>query len=136
MEETNKTNISEPQPTSLPWHIHIDKIPQQGAKKSGRFIHVEEPLYECLFYVADEQIEVKGFSTHDIQNGVQLYDVTLPEGKELIDDIKGISASMKDGAHFLFNILYPPFFREMSNKEKVTRSIDDHKGTIDKLADM
>ena len=136
MEETNKTNISEPQPTSLPWHIHIDKTPKQGTKKSGRLIHVEEPLYECLFYVGDQPIEVKGFSIHDTENGVQIYDVTLPNGKELTDDIKGISASMKDGAHFLYNILYPPFFRETPNKEKVARAIDDHKDTLDKLADM
>ncbi len=114
MEKTNKTNILKPHPTSLPWHIHIDKNPKQGVKKSGRLIHVEEPLYECSFYVANEPIEVKGFSTYDIENGVQLYDMTLPDGKELIDDIKGISASMKDGAYFLYNILYPPFFREMS----------------------
>ena len=114
MKNTTKTNTRASQPTSLPWHIHIDRNPKQGAKKSGRLIHVEEPLYECLFYVADEQIEVKGFSTHDTENGVQLYDVTLPEGKELADDIKGISTSMKDGAYFLYNILYPPFFREIS----------------------
>ena len=122
MEKTNNTNRLKPRPLSLPWHIHIDKNPKQGAKKSGRLIHVEEPLYECSFYVADEPIEVQGFSTHDTENGVQLYNVTLPDGKELIDDIKGISASMKDGAHFLYNILYPAFFRNMSDKEKV----DEH----------
>jgi len=136
MENTNKANISKPQPTFLPWHIHIDKTPKQGAKQSGRLIHVEEPLYECLFHVGDEPIEVKGFSTYDTENGVQLYDVTLPEGKELIEDIKGISTSMKDGAHFLYNILYPPFFREMSNKEKVEQAVNDHKDTLDKLADL
>lgn len=118
MEKTNNTNILKPQPTSLPWHIHIDKTPKPGAKKSGRLIHVEEPLYECSFYVADEPIVVKGFSTHNIENGVQLYNVILPNGKELTEDIKGINTSMKDGAHFLFNILYPPFFRKMSDKEK------------------
>lgn len=134
MESTNKTNIFESKPTSLPWHIHIDKTPRQGAKQSGRLIHVEEPLYECSFYIGDNPIESKGFSTHDIENGVQLYDVTLPNGKELIDDIKGISASMKDGAYFLYNILYPPFFRDMANKEKVARAINDHKDTLDRLA--
>ena len=57
---------------------------------------------------------------------MQLYDVTLPNDKELTDDIKGISASMKDGAHFLYNILYPAFFRKMSDKEKVERAINEH----------
>tara|TARA_R110000744_G_scaffold118498_2_gene221329 strand:- start:2 stop:589 length:588 start_codon:yes stop_codon:yes gene_type:complete len=126
MEKTNNTNSLKPRPTSLPWHIHIDKNPKPGSKKSGRLIHVEEPLYECFFHVGDEPIEVKGFSTHDTENGVQLYDVTLPNDKELTDDIKGISASMKDGAHFLYNILYPAFFRKMSDKEKVERAINEH----------
>ncbi|SEB78984.1 hypothetical protein SAMN05192540_1550 [Maribacter dokdonensis] len=126
MGKINNTNRLKPRPTSFPWHIHIDKDPRQGAKKSGRLIHVEEPLYECSFYVADEPIEVKGFSTHDIENGVQLYGVTLPNDEELTEDIKGISASMKDGAHFLYNILYPAFFRKMSDKEKVERAINEH----------
>lgn len=96
----------------LPFHIYFAENDDAKGTRAGRLIHVEEPRFECRFHIDDTPLETKGFSTHNIQTGVQLYDVTLPKGQDLTANIKEITAWMKEGAGFLYNILYLPYFRK------------------------
>ncbi len=108
--KVDETQTNTPKPTSLPWHIYFDKEDDTKGERVGRLIHVEEPRYECRFYIGNENKQVGGLTIHNETTGVQLYDLKLPEGRK--PDFKEISISMKHGAEFLHYILYPPFFRQ------------------------
>lgn len=101
-----------PELPPLPWHIYFDLKGKGEREKSGRIIHIIEPFYECQFYIGSKPKMTKGFAILNAGNNVQLYDLKLPEGKELVLNFKEINTSLKEASRFLYDILYLPFFRD------------------------
>lgn len=111
--KSDETQTNTSKPTSLPWHIYFDKKDDKNGERVGRLIHIEEPQYECRFYIGDKNKQGNGLTIHNEATGVQLFDLKLPEGHK--PNFKEISTSMKHGAEFLHYILYPPYFRKSHN---------------------
>ena len=95
----------------LPWHILTEKTSNSEERK-GQLIHVEEPKFECRFYIGNEQIETKGLSTLNTETGVLLYDVVLPNDQNITSNFKEINVWMKEGSRVLYDMLYLPYFRK------------------------
>jgi len=110
--KSNNSHSNIPPVSSLPWHIHFDEKDNKKGDRIGRLVHVNEPEYECRFYIGEEIKEDKGLTFHNVSTGVQLYDLKLSEGVNLKTNFKEINTSMKEGARFLYYILYLPFFRQ------------------------
>ncbi len=110
--KSNNSHTNIPADASLPWHIHFDEKDDKKGDRIGRLIHVNKPEYECRFYIGKELKEGKGLTIHNVSTGVQLYDLKFPEGVIPKTNFKEINTSMKEGASFLYDILYLPFFRK------------------------
>lgn len=110
MEKQNSSSTSKLPP--LPWHIYVDKSKKGSGVKSGRLVHVNEPKYECRFFIGDKVIEADGLVIHNVSTGVQLYDLVLPNELELKSNFVAINKSMKEAARFVYDMLYLPYFRK------------------------
>lgn len=99
----------------LPWHIHTEKASSSEERK-GRLIHVEEPKFECRFYIGNQSIQTKGLSTLNTDTNVLLYDVVLPKDQNIASNLKEINEWMKEGSRFIYDMLYLPYFRKQERK--------------------
>ncbi|UZR98465.1 hypothetical protein [Chondrinema litorale] len=99
---------------SLHWHIRFDKRDDKKGDLFGTLIHTEHPEFKCSFYIGKASIKTKGLSIHNLETGVQLYNVKMADHKLDGKNIYKMTNTLKEGARALYNTLYLPFFRNQN----------------------
>ncbi|KAA1244459.1 hypothetical protein [Aquimarina sp. RZ0] len=108
----NKKTNHMPQLPPLPYHLHIDKAPNNERAKSGSISHQNTPRFVCRFLIGDVPKETKGLTVHNAETGVTLYNLILSDTTDLKNDLRNVESAMKEGARVIYDTINPPFFRK------------------------
>lgn len=96
---------------TLPWCIRFGERDDKKGERFGTLIHAEDPQFECSFYIGDKSIQATGLTIHNIETGVQLYDVKMKSSRIDRNNIYAVTNILKEGARALYDTLYLPYFR-------------------------